>query len=515
MKPLIKENIKILGWLTLLYFALLLIWGYTYGHSNSIQLMPYAQYLNDNTLFTNDFFIQNAAKNFPNERSFYIFLIQPFDVYMEWAVFIEYTIFMLFLLFALFKIALLLLKNEIYAFTAIILLFFPLLFHTLGLNELHSAEFSATLASDTFSAWAILTWLQGKNVRSYLLLILSTLFHPLAGLQVFLLISGVIFIKAIQEKTIKNYFKGIFPLVLGYVFTAGLFIYSLNGRLNDAPFDSADFFQVFFVFRNAHHYIPSQFVLNDIIILTPLYLFTPFILYRYNKNLFIFSLVILFGCIVYTIGVELLESPLFAEAQWFKTTIWLEFFGVISVLLFLRRIIPKLEQVKYAKRFFVFVLIVCGGWILFVFPGLHLLRNEIAYEFPFYKKITPEIDISVQAGKLTPKDALFIQPCSFDELKNYGQRSSYVDYKALTHTKSFIQEWSYRFEEVYNINALTSPEISFEAANKADENFLKISPEKLELLKREKGITHIIIPIETELPFKVIGRNTKYTIYEL
>lgn len=54
------------------------------------------------------------------------------------------------------------LKNDLYAYASILLLFFPLLFHTLGLNELHSSEFSATLASDTFSAWAILSWLQGK-----------------------------------------------------------------------------------------------------------------------------------------------------------------------------------------------------------------------------------------------------------------------------------------------------------------------------------------------------------------
>lgn len=50
-----KENIKILGWLTLIFLALLAVWGYNFGHNNSIQLIPYAQYLNDNTLFPNDF----------------------------------------------------------------------------------------------------------------------------------------------------------------------------------------------------------------------------------------------------------------------------------------------------------------------------------------------------------------------------------------------------------------------------------------------------------------------------
>jgi len=167
------------------------------------------------------------------------------------------------------------------------------------------------------------------------------------------------------------------------------------------------------------------------------------------------------------------------------------------------------------KQFFVLVTIICAAWVLFVFPGLPVLKKDIAYEFPFYTKMTAEIDISIQASKLTPTNALFIQPCSFDELKNYGQRSSYVDYKALTHTKSFIKEWAERFEDVYGVKALTSTEISFDAMDLADENFLKITPEKLEKLKSEKGITHIIIPNETVLPFKLITGNAEYTIYEL
>ena len=62
---------------------------------------------------------------------------------------------------------------------------------------------------------------------------------------------------------------------------------------------------------------------------------------------------------------------------------------------------------------------------------------------------------------------------------------------------------------------MPSPEISFDAMNKADENLLKITPERLTELKNEKGITHIILPNEAVLPFKVVTRNTEYTIYEL
>ncbi|MFI5171579.1 MAG: DUF6798 domain-containing protein [Chitinophagales bacterium] len=502
-------------WLSLFYVVLLIIWGYSYGKENSLQLIPYAEYLNDRSLFTKDFFIQNADKNFPNERSFFMYLLLPLGGALEWGVFILHYLCSLFLLLGLFRISFHILQNRIYAYASLIILMVPLQYHTLGLNELYGNEFISSFAAVAFAVWSIYFWLNKKVNACYLLLIFSTLMHPLAGLQTFLLISATSFIISIADKDPKGFFrKNSIPLLL-YFLTAGSFIFLLNRRFNDTAIDSDSFFHIFFVFRNAHHYIPSAFVTKDLIILTPLYLITPFLIYRYNKPLFIFSVLIITGCLIYTIFVELFKSAFFAETQWFKTTYYLEFFMVVSGLLFIQRIIPGMKEVRVSKFFLGGIMVCCIGWVLVIFPGIEVSKNDIAYEFPFYKKITPEIDIAMKAKDVTPKDALFIQPCSLDELKHYGQRSGYIDYKGITHSKSFIVEWSNRFREIYSIDAITSKVISFDAVKLADENYKALSEDDILKLKADKGITHMIAPVEIQLSFKPLASNSAYTIYEL
>ncbi len=509
------ERLSVVLWLSLFYVFILIIWGYSYGRGNSLQLIPYAQFLNDRTLFLNDFFIQSADKNFPNERSFFIYLLQPFGKLMEWAAFIEHYIFSLLLFIGLFRIALFILKNRIYAYASLLILLIPFLFHTLGLNEIYANELASSLVAASLAVWSIYNWMKQKTLICYILLTLSTLIHPLVGLQTFILITGTQFIKDLLGKNLRAFFITTGPLLIMYFLTAGVFIYLLNSRFNDTAIDNSTFFQIFFVFRNAHHYIPSQYSTTDLIILIPLYLATPLLIYKYNKDIFIFCLLIITGCVIYTIGVESFQSIFFAETQWFKSTYYLEFFMILSGLLLMQKVLPSLKEVKYAKIFFTGLIIFCAAWAVFVLPGIETSKNLIAYEFPFYKKVTPEIDISRKAKELTPKNALFIQPCTMDQLKYYGQRSGYVDYKGITHSKSFITEWANRFNEIYQIDPVTSNIISFEVMKLADENYKSLKEDYLLKLKNEKGITHMIVPVEVKLNFKTVSSNSAYTIYEL
>lgn len=509
------EYLQTAIWLSILYIFMLLIWGYSYGRENSVQLIPYAQYLNDNSLFPQDFYIQSAGKNTPNERSFFMLLIKPFGSAMEWAVFIQHYIFSLLLFTGMFRISYLLLKNRIYSFCSLIILLIPLQYHTLGLNEIYGGELASSLVAVSLSVWAIYYWLKNKVAVTFALLIISTLMHPLVGLQTFLLITGSQFILSVINKNIKPFFLRYGLPVLIYFLTAGVFIYLLNARFNDTAIENETFFRLFFVFRNAHHYLPSEFPVRDILILAPLFFITPFFLYHHSKELFVFSLLIISGCIIYTVGVEVLESIFFAETQWFKTTYYLEFFMVIGGLLFMQKIIPAFKKIHYSKVFFASVIALSIFWVLIVFPGIEVSKNVIAYEFPFYKKITPEIDISQKAKKVTRPDALFIQPCSLDALKYYSQRSGYIDYKAITHSKSFIAEWAERFKEVYNVDPLHSEVISFDAVQLADQNYAKLTQEQVFKLKEERGITHMIAPVEFKLNFRELATNSVYTIYEL
>jgi hypothetical protein len=499
----------------LIYAALISVWGYTIGHGNSIQLTPYLLYLNDTDLYSNDFFIQNATKNLPNERSFFIWFLQPFAGFLEWPLFILHAIFTIALIVALVKIAQHFLKNYWWSVAAVLLLLFPFLYHTIGLNEMYAGEFNSNFVADTFVAWAIWWMLQQKVYRTYIAIILATLMHPLAGLHSFLLVSGVFLFQALYEKKYAAIYKTYLLPVLLYLATAGVFIVYLQLRLSDAEWDEASFFQAFVVFRNAHHYIPTAFSKSDILMLTPLMLLVPLVFYKRSLPIFIFSIIIITGCIAYCAIVLNINSGTVATAQWFKTTIWLEWFGVISLLLVLQVLFEKFKWLLLQKWMPALVLLFSIAWVLFVFPTPKIMQEQITYEFPFYKKYTPEIDIAEQALQVTDKDALFITPCSVDELKYYGRRSAVVDYKALTHSKSFIRDWTSRFNDVYSVDPLTSKVISFDAMRLADEHYRQLNTEKVSELQKKYGITHILMYNTTSLPYKTVAANEVYTIYEL
>ncbi|MEZ5015209.1 MAG: DUF6798 domain-containing protein [Chitinophagales bacterium] len=503
------------GPIFLLFILLQIVWGYSYGRENGIQLIPYAEFLRDHSLYSKDLFVQYAHQHLPNERTFFVFLIAPLGNLMEWGVFIEYVICSFFLLYGLLTLAKHFLHDRKLAWTALILLSFPLYYHTLGLNELYGMEYTSTLLSDTLSIWAIIYFLRNKPQASILLLIPATLAHPLAGLQVFMLILGTIVWRALRQKEGITAIRSLIRPIVLYIFTAGSFIIYLNGRFHDADTDPATLFQIFFVFRNAHHYLPTHYPTIDWILLAPFYLAAPFLFRKKDKQTTLFLSLIIIGCALYSFGVLFLHSPGIAEAQWFKTTSFLEYFAIIGVLMLIR---TRFNEEKN-PRVYAFILpatiIVSLAWVLVLFPGISYMRNSTAREYPFYKKVTPEMDIAMQAAQYVPQDALCIQPCSMDAFKHYSRRSSFVDYKALTHSGNFLVEWSRRFNLLYGVDPEHSKVVSFDAVQLADEHYKKLTVDQILQLHKKEGVTHVVMFRENVLPFKVLAANDKYILYAI
>lgn len=68
-----KKKYEILTWLTALglYGWLILRGGYVFGGNDQIEMLSYVKFLQDKTLFQNDFYIQEINKYFFNERFFF------------------------------------------------------------------------------------------------------------------------------------------------------------------------------------------------------------------------------------------------------------------------------------------------------------------------------------------------------------------------------------------------------------------------------------------------------------
>lgn len=500
-------NVKTLVLLFLFYVALLVVWGYEFASDDHVQIIPSLLAQKDSSLYKNDFYITHSMNDRFNERSFLLLFLNPFFDESGWGVFILHSLFSLLLLTALFQLSYIILQDKKLCWLTLCVLFIPLMYHNLGNVELYNAGLSP---AEGIAAWAIVFWLRRKILPAYITLIGATLFHPVVGLHVFLLITGVEILLLLSDKPQSISVKKLIPPVSLFLCTAGVFIFLLRSRLNDAEMADEDFFTLFFSFRNAHHYIPHSFSTVDLILLLPVYVCTPLLFFKRNKPVYFFCVLTLLGCLVYTIAVEQFHSVLFASTQWFKSTIWLEFFAVLGVLATLKNFLLQ----KYFKLVLLpFTLLVCVGWIMFVFPG-YTHFNTTTYQFPFYTKTTDAIDISRKAELTTEKDALFLQPCSFSELKFYGRRSSYVEFKALTHKKSFLKEWGERFERVYQV-PVSGEKKSFDACAEADIHFQELKETDLLNLQAQTQAVYLLTYKICKLNFPIACENDTYIIYRI
>jgi len=135
------------------------------------------------------------------------------------------------------------------------------------------------------------------------------------------------------------------------------------------------------------------------------------------------------------------------------------------------------------------------------------------YTLPWTTTISDEVDISEQAGKLTPDSAVFIIPVDFTAFRWYSKRSTYVDYKAMFHQEEFLTEWYQRIQNIYAYS-LKEKEAGFDihifSASLLEE------PSSISIdYWRSIGITHIISTASEIKTLKIVGQNGTYFIYSL
>lgn len=498
--------------LFLLYILLLVAQGYQFGDGDLIQIDPLILAMKDHSLYEQDYYIQHAVEHFPNERSFFLLFLLPFSEHLATASFILHMIFSLLLLGALFRISSLFIKNRVLLWFVIPVLFIPLYNIDLGTNELYYGIFHPSLTAKALASWGIYFWLQKKNIGAYILIALASLQHPVAGPQVFLFITLSEIILTLRNRS--GWKRSFFAGVCIYLITAGAFIISLQLRFRDTGADNTLFYDIFFRFRNPHHYLPSAFPLKNWIILVPMFIAGLFIWRRQDVRIFVVFIVIITGCVCYTIAAEVLHSVSITPVQWFKATIWLEFLSLVAIVKFIEKSFAFLNNATWKK----ITLVTGASALLFflfkIYPAENLHAGRSFFNFPFSKGTIPEIEISLAAKNNTPTDALFIEPCSFTDLKYYGQRSSIVDYKALTHRKSFILEWASRFEDVYDLDINTAPR-GLKTPAYADEQFRKLSADYILELQQKYKLTHILTFADCNYPFEIVAENSRYKIYKL
>jgi hypothetical protein len=497
---------KILS-ILLLYCLLIARYGYYYGEGDQVEILSYANYLMQNTLYPTDFYIQQIAHSLPNERIFVSLFLSIFgEKHMETWIFALHFLNTIALLWAFFRLE----GNSarvLWFLLGWLLLFYPF---DLGGNELYHGMLTGGTVAHALGAWALVYFLEKKPMYAYFLLVGATFFQPIVGAQLFVLftLSALTCLYFHQENAYVSWQGMIIFLIFAGGWLILLFLKQQNNAISSATY--MDLIE----FRTAHHFFPRYFHVRNWLIVMPLLLLGGYFFSKNENNrpIFYFFLLTLLGLMVYTIGIEWYRIPVFLTTQWFKTTIWLKPLAILVIWkvgsAYIFEKMPVFERLFTNKSAFLWMILWCIALII------HPIVKNIPYQLPFTSyKNSPSVGIALAVKAKTPENAVFVQPASVTWLKYWSKRSSYIDHKAILQSASYLRDWKKRITQLYNIN-LAQRKAGGNMIQLADTHFFSLRETDF-LNLRDLGVTHILTQKTHVLNFPLLIENELYKIYVL
>jgi hypothetical protein len=169
------------------------------------------------------------------------------------------------------------------------------------------------------------------------------------------------------------------------------------------------------------------------------------------------------------------------------------------------------DMVKFEKIGIIALALV--SWLVII-----EFNQYLPYKVPFQlfsmKEKDDMIAICEKINETIPANAFFVQPFDNTELKFYGRRSSFVEFKANVKHKSFVGEWYRRIQIVYGISANDAQQ-GFKLQDKADASYYTSDPWQFNR-KAGYGITHMLVKKDYKpLYGTLVLSNSTYAVYKL
>ncbi len=428
-------------------------------------------------LYKGDFFMDYQTQTF-NIRYYYIqllYILSFIGPVSFWCFFLTLACIMA-SVYSWMQIAYILTQNRAMKFAAPAGIFLIFYGFTLGSNNIIYSQFIGSTIAKAFIPAGLLFYLNKKCLFSAIALGLATIFHAVAGLQPFMILAAL---SVIGYK--KMGVKQIFIFIFGYLIVAAIVLYP-NIKiqfLTRVAYDKDLYNQIFYYFRNPHHYLPGVFKLKYWIKYSLIFGLYLFILMRSRSIekkdwLLKFTCIQVLGIIVYTVLIEVFDVYYFASIQWYKTTIWIEAFAAILILDYL---------IKYLKTDYSNVLLnivskpaftISTGAVLlfFITNSVYLPFEKYTNYFQVGNYIKSELTILHEwIRDNTPEQSLFVAPPTDTGFGCESKRPAIISGKAMVHEPKYILEWYERFQKIYHTDLTNLDGTSF--GQTAEERYQK------------------------------------------
>ncbi len=496
-----------------LYTILLSFFGYPFGEDGHTEVLPYLKYELDNSLYSNDFFIQSITSNVLNERYFFVKILLLFKNNVSYCIFFSHLSISVATFLGLCKIAQKYIKDENLICLFLLTLFLPFAYFSFGSNFLYNNEFLPGNLSSTIGVWALFFFLEKKHFIFALFLVFSTFVHPIVGTQLFLLCAATYIFSNYKILVFEKH-KTFIISVLIYFLLVSFPLYLLLKYFSNGTISNQEVYDLV-AFRLPHHFIPSSFHWRNYVVLVPLTAFSTYFFYTKDKTIFTFLCTSIVGILIYIFCTDVLHSPILFFSQWTRASVWIIPLLLISIFSWVEiNHASLLQKVSKITQFIPFLLVFLSCFSLFILSNPSKFGNTRHYNLPFLSyENTPSISISIAAKDKISKNALFVQPVSLNLLKYFGEKSSYVNMIAFPNSKLFYKEWRRRIENVYHVYPNSGRDYA-KMVKQADDNFYALRENDFHALQKE-GVTHILTKNTHLLSFPKILENSEFVIYKI
>lgn len=430
------------------FIAVFFIWkfGYSFNWGEHIEHLPQIYKLQDPGLFNKDYYITGIKSTFSIRFYFvYFFYLLSFILPLP-ALFFFFTLLCIgATALAWSKITALYTSNSLAILIAPLLILIRFIHYTIGENYIQYNQLICSSLGKALVSMAIWQFLAKKYRISALLLGIATLFHMLAGLQVFIILFFVLVL--IRNK------KALIEVTIPFVVVASFILVPVAlDQFRHSQVDPQLYKTVYFYLRFPHHYLISKIPLlplkNFLLLLITGGVCFWVVPAPDKRTIAYIILVILMGMLCYWLGFEVLELSVIGKFQWMKTSIWLNAFSCIFISILAGKILVYVLDAVILYRFLLpgLVILTIAFLIDILFSRAYTQTDK--YKIGYYKK--SDLTLVHEWIKVnTPKDALFVVPPDDNSFSCEAQRSQVIGYKAIVHSPEFMKEWYEKMNEIY------------------------------------------------------------------
>jgi hypothetical protein len=447
------SSLPILGYAFFVAALFLFIKGYQFNTDDQAEHLPQVYQLLEPQLYPSDYYVNDANSVF-TVRFYYerFALLIAKTIGLEWGLFVSTFLSITLMAFSLGKIAERLFSNRWSVLLAPILALIIFYGFTIGGVSVMYASFISSTIAKGLSAFALWKFLEKKILISGLLLGIATLFQPLVGLQLFLVLTA-------YQVLVGRDFKKTTTLTLSYIALAAfilvpVFYIQFSAKLS---VDVDWFYKVFYGFRNHLHYYPSIFPLKSFIKFGLLVVFGiasyAYVKPRDAKFYPAFIVINIFGLILYSVGLEVFDIYILGKTQWFKMTIWIEAFSAIMVAGLLGEFLSGISFPSILKKRIFLISSVSAMVLLIAITNSTYLPEKYQHKYMVGNRVVSDLEqIHIWISENTAKDAVVLTSPHDNGFSCVAKRSMPSHWQAIMHQSFFIVQWYEDFAEIYGVS---------------------------------------------------------------